>query len=315
MPPLAMDIDPVPLGHLAVMRVAGRDAASFLQGQLTSDVRLLGDGRTQLGACTTPRGRVIAVLRLRQTDDAIAVLLPGDLVTTVAQHLGRYVLRAKVAIEVESGLQIRPFDRRFDVDSVAGTAFDYRDGRRLVAAKAAAWLATGRDLPPSPTVDTDDAWRAADIAAGLPQVFKSTSEAFVPQMLNLDLLDGISFSKGCYSGQEIVARTQHLGRIKRRTLRFRLAPGPIPARLAGLHRDGEKVAEVLDGVACDDGVELLAVTALEARAGPLVSDDGRLATPLDLPYALPDGLTEGSAPLIPDAGAGTAGRPGSTAGS
>ena len=88
-------------------------------------------------------------------------------------------------------------------------------------------------------------WLAADIAAGLPLVSAATSEQFIPQMLNLDLLDAVSFTKGCYTGQEIVARTHHLGRVKRRTMRFRLAAGPAPAPLQILLVDGAQAAEVL----------------------------------------------------------------------
>jgi folate-binding protein YgfZ len=127
-------------------------------------------------------------------------------------------------------------------------------------------------------------WQALDIAAGLPQVFPATSGAFVPQMLNLDLLDAISFTKGCYTGQEIVARTQHLGRIKRRLCRYRLPPGPEPASLAGLYHDATKVAEVLMSAGLDDGVHVLAVTSLEAQGSALRTEDGREAQPMELPY-------------------------------
>jgi folate-binding Fe-S cluster repair protein YgfZ len=105
-------------------------------------------------------------------------------------------------------------------------------------------------------------------------------------MLNLDRLDAISFTKGCYTGQEIVARTQHLGRIKRRTLRYRLAPGAEPAPLAGLLLGGQKVAEVVMSATRVDAVELLAVTSLEAIGRTLVTDDGREAVPVALPYDL-----------------------------
>ncbi len=289
MRPLDFSSDTTPLGHLALLRFSGPDAASFLQGQLTCDTRLLADGRTQLGACTSPQGRVIALLRLRQTEAAVLALLPLELVEDVARHLRRYVLRAKVAIESAADLRLYALDRASAASVAQGVAFDYADGRRLVAMPRATPPSAGPAVHPQSPADVDRDWRAADIAAGLPQVVAATSQAFVPQMLNLDLLDAISFSKGCYTGQEIVARTQHLGRIKRRTLRYHLAPGPEPAPLAGLHRAGVKVAEVLQAATVRDGVELLAVTAREARGASLEADDGRIAVPLDLPYAVPDG--------------------------
>jgi len=118
-------------------------------------------------------------------------------------------------------------------------------------------------------------------------VFAAASEAFIPQMLNLDLVGGISFSKGCYTGQEIVARTQNLGRIKRRTFRYRVEGGTPPLPLAGLHLDGAKVAEVLVSAASGGTVELLAVTSLEARDRVLTLEDGRSAAPMDMAYTVP----------------------------
>ena len=111
-----------------------------------------------------------------------------------------------------------------------------------------------------------------------------TSGHFVAQMLNLDVLDAISFKKGCYTGQEIIARTQNLGRIKRRLLRYRVDSGDAPAPLATLARDGTKVGEVLQAARVAQGAELLAVVNLEARDRTLALGDGREAVPLSLPY-------------------------------
>ena len=281
------------LPFLGVLRIDGEDAARFLQGQLTNDARLLADGRTQLAAFNTPQGRVIALLRLRQTDDAIYALLPRELATTVATSLRRFVLRAKVDLQVATDLQVAKVARTLNpIPESAATeivSFDYAPGRQVIAAHGATLRAmTGLSLE-RPHPETENEWRAADIAAGLPQVFAATSGSFVPQMLNLDRLDAISFSKGCYTGQEIVARTQHLGRIKRRTLRYRLPPGPELAPLAGLSLTGQKVAEVVMSATRDAVVELLAVTSLEALGQALQAEDGREAVPVELPYGLGDG--------------------------
>jgi folate-binding protein YgfZ len=135
------------------------------------------------------------------------------------------------------------------------------------AAQSAApryWVVRPRENDPAVRLDSDDAdlaWRLADIRAGMPQVYAATSEQFVAQMLNLDLLDAISFTKGCYTGQEIIARTQHLGRIKRRMSRLRLPAGSWsigqPLRLA----DG-RTGRITEVVRVGEGFEALAVLSL-----------------------------------------------------
>ncbi len=271
-----------PLPFLGVLRVAGPDALNFLQGQLTNDVRLLADGRTQLAALNTPQGRVVALLRLRLFEGTVYALLPTELIEPVSALLRRYVLRSKVRLEAATELQVGSVGQ--------GTAsgpivFDYAPGRRVVAATADAWRTVAGSAPIPVRAGIRDEWLALDIADGLPQVFAATSGAFVAQMLNLDLLDAISFSKGCYTGQEIVARTQHLGRIKRRLCRFVLPPGLEPAPLAGLFLGTAKVAEVVMSASRSDGsVDLLAVTSLDTLGKPLLTEDGRPAQAIDLPY-------------------------------
>jgi tRNA-modifying protein YgfZ len=304
---------PDPLPFLGVLTVSGPDALGFLQGQLTSDVRLLADGRTQLAALNTPQGRVIALPRLRLVGETVYALLPSELLEPVHALLRRFVLRSRVQIRIASELQVAWARAGVEPERSGPTApsgspvassvpdrpgasvvtFDYAPGRRVLALAAAAPADTSDRTPDhageEPSGVRDRAapmWIALDIADGLPQVFAATSGAFVPQMLNLDLLDAISFTKGCYTGQEIVARTQHLGRIKRRLLGYRAGPGDAPAPLSGLYRDGTKVAEVLMSAALDDGVRLLAVTSLDAQGQPLQTTDGRAAEPVDLPYAI-----------------------------
>ena len=283
-------IHAAPLPFLGVLRVGGADAAHFLQGQLTNDVQLLDDGRTQLAGYNTPQGRVIALLRLHKADDAIYALLPADLLERVCTLLRRFVLRSRVDLQVAVDLQVGWTASTSGLPSTASThlvAFDYAPGRRVIAAPTETWRATSGLALASAQPHGLDEWLAADIRDGQPQVFAAASEAFIPQMLNLDLVGGISFSKGCYTGQEIVARTQNLGRIKRRTFRYRVDGDTPPPPLAGLHLDGAKVAEVLVSAASGGTVELLAVTSLEARDRVLTLDDGRSAAPMDMAYTVP----------------------------
>jgi len=282
---------PTPLPFLSVLRFEGPDAATFLQGQVTHDTRLLDDGRTQLAAVNNPQGRVVALLRLHGSPQGIDALLPADLAEAVAARLRRFVLRAKVDVRVAADLRavgVRA-DRPPLPAAATGAAtawFDYGPGRKVLAVPEGV-LHEVLDAPAGESAeDVETRWWSQDMAAGMPQVFAASSEAFVPQMLNLDLLDAISFSKGCYTGQEIVARTQNLGRIKRRTARFRLPGGPPLRPLAGLSLDGAKVAEVVMSARTGDSLELLAVTSLESWGRTLRSEDGREAVPQALPYPI-----------------------------
>jgi folate-binding protein YgfZ len=299
------------LPAFGALRIAGSDAIGFLQGQFTNDARLLADGRTQVSALCTNQGRVIAIARLRQTEEAVYALMPADLLAKVATQLRKFVLRAKVEIlqaadlhvgaiysgaAAAAGLQSQFDEAALTMSPVplAGATevvtFQYAEGREVVAAPAAAWRAiSGLSLSrPSPRAWAD--WLAADIADGLPQVFAATSEQFIPQMLNVDLVDGVSFTKGCYTGQEIIARTHHLGRVKRRAMRYALSSGEAPAPLSNLLLDdGSKAADVLMTAALPDRIELLAVTNLGAAGRPLRTPDGRVAEPRALPYAVTSG--------------------------
>jgi folate-binding protein YgfZ len=281
------------LEHLGVLRFSGPDAVQFLQGQLSNDMRRLEQGRTTLAAYSSAQGRVLAVLHLLPHSSGILAVLPRELAEPTRERLRKFVLRAKVQIEnlsdgwvvtgfhdgaalraaglsmPEPGASYHEIDgagiaslaadpARFWVVSAPSPVETAAAGSTPTTAGAAA--AAAANTPTAAAVEHD--WRLADIRAGLPQIYAATSEMFVAQMLNLDLLDGISFTKGCYTGQEIIARTQHLGRIKRRTLRLGLPHGPWVL--------GETV-ELLDGrsgrlielAAVDSGFEALAVVSLE----------------------------------------------------
>ena len=244
------------------LRVAGRDAASFLQGQLTQDVTRVAAGQLRLAALLTPQGRVLATPWLTAREDSIVLLLPTPLAAPVRDGLQRYVLRARLVLslaELDAGL----------------------------AALLAETLAPRCPEPPAADPDADASWTLALIAAGHPEIGTATSGEWTPQMLNLDLLDAVSMTKGCYTGQEIVARTQNLGRIKRRMFRYAAAIAMPPVPKAALHAGGHKVGEVVLAAPTATGSELLAVVNLDARAAPLALADGAACQPAPLPYAVP----------------------------
>jgi tRNA-modifying protein YgfZ len=235
--------------HLRAIRVSGADTRSFLQGQLSADIDALAPARPLLASCNSAQGRVQAVVWLVERSDGIALLLPASMVERTATRLRKYVLRSKVAIDE---LQELP------------------------------------DLPPAHAYREPD-WRLAGIRAGLPQVYPETHEAFVAQMLNLDLLGGVSFEKGCYTGQEIIARTHFRGAIKRRMLHFS-SPSSPPAPGTRILAGEQHAGDVVDAAATNEGSELLAVTTLAQQdaALELESNRGAKLRRLTLPYHLAD---------------------------
>jgi len=292
-----------------VLRVRGADAGAFLQGQLSNDMTRLSAQRSLLAGYHNAQGRAIALPRLVQlaADDVLAVL-PRELVATVAARLGKFVLRAKVRLQDESaqwiiegalasaapGIEAQASLVPAARDEVrgAGDTLIVRCSlvpARILLIRSASNPATLEGLAPLGRSD----WQLAAIAAGEPQVYAVTSEEFVAQMLNLDLLDAIAFDKGCYTGQEVIARAHYRGRVKRRMQRFLgsasrdLKPGD-----AGTLTDGRAFKVVEAARRPDGNVEFLAVTGLSADpTAPTAARDAvgepLTATALPLPYQLP----------------------------
>lgn len=294
------------LDSLGVLRVRGADSVSFLQGQLSNDLRLLGSDRALLAGYHNPQGRVIGLLRLLQfgADDLLAIL-PRELVTAVVQRLGKFVLRSKVKLSDESGhwsiggLIEQAHAGQTSADEGLPDAVNQvtrRDGVIAVriAQQPARWLLVRAASEPGLEAGGGTAgaaervalWERLAIADGEPEVYAATSEAFVAQMLNLDALGAIAFDKGCYTGQEIIARAHYRGRVKRRMHRFltderaQLTPGDT-----GTLSDGRSFRAVRVARHDDGHCEFLAVTGSEAAAG---SSRVLSARALELPYSVPD---------------------------
>lgn len=269
------------LHHLGVLRFTGPDSVSFLQGQVSNDTRRLADGQCVLAAYSSPQGRVLALLHLLPHSSGIIAILPKELLAPTMAALRKFVLRAKVTIEdtgdglcvagahavrhlTSAGLAA-PSDLGYAETEEIGVASVHRDPSRYWVIGAAERLAEHGLTGDADPEKLEHDWRLADIRAGLPQIYLATREAFVAQMLNLDVLDGISFSKGCYTGQEIIARTQHLGRIKRRLYRLRLPHGEWRIGQSLRLSDG-RAGRLVEAVDSGDGVEALAVLNLHAPA-------------------------------------------------
>jgi folate-binding protein YgfZ len=280
------------LTSLGVIRIDGPDAASFLQAQVTADLRGLAPGTSTLAAWCSPQGRVIALLRIGPFADGYLAVLPRELCGSVHERLRRFVLRSRVAItDVSADLAVVGISGRepgaLDALPPPGELAVLRlpASRELLIGTAEPLSAATAGLDPA----GDDAWEARCIAEGEPEVYVSTSESWVPQMLNLDLLGAVSFRKGCYPGQEIVARTQNLGRIKRRMFRYHVAGPSLPAAGAGLFLGKSKGGEVVRSARRAATGQLLAVVSLDAAGVGLTDETGEATcSPEPLPYAVPE---------------------------
>jgi hypothetical protein len=281
------------LPDCAVVTARGRDARSFLQGQLTNDLLGLERHPGMLAAYCNRQGRVLATLRLAAAGERLLLVLDRRLAATLVHQLSRYVLRADVQFTDGTGelgvagLLVAEPDAGPSIAAATAaglTPMIASAGRVLLAGPLPALAAFAAALAPAVPAD----WERLAVADGEPLVQPETAALWLPQMLNLDLLGGVSFSKGCYVGQEVVARAQHLGRIKRRMLRY---SGPPQAGLGPGHAlfSGEALAaQVVTSVAHPAATDCLAVAELRYSSDLLgARPGGSEFVPAGLPYAIP----------------------------
>jgi len=236
----------------AVLRVTGDDAGSFLQGQFSNDVSALDGGGSQLSSWSTPKGRVLVLFRLvRLAANDYLIKMPLEQLPAVHKRLQMFVLRAKVKIEATDDFVCvgigglpgsTPLDGLFAMqpevvdaivpalDEPAAVLYRVRGDtpRFELIAPVAFASRVWQQLQAASVVVSAQRWRLQNIDAGIPCVEAATSEAFVLQMLNLQHIDGVSFKKGCYPGQEVVARMQYLGKLKRRMYLAALDSAEVP---------------------------------------------------------------------------------------
>lgn len=261
------------------LTISGDDRSTFLQGQLTQDVSSISVGSSAAAAWCSPKGRVIVTLRVLNLGDAFGLVMPVDSLDPVQRRLAMYRLRANVEMNPDDRVisravplallpedpERRPIYVKLNQDTVE--VHDLQDR----------WTASGLD----PDAGLDDAaWRAERIRSGLVDIGTDNTERYTPHMINLDRTGYISFQKGCYTGQEVVARTEHLGRVKRRIQRFTCdAEGITPGdRLMA----GEQEAGTVVNAA---GGELLALASTSDLADDLTVN-GVSAVRQPLPYSL-----------------------------
>ncbi len=303
----------VELSALSLIRARGADALTFLNGQLSNDVRRVDEAHSQLAAWCNPKGRVLALLRVLRRGEDYHLQFPGALQETVLKRLRMFVLRAKVTLENADDELVTFGVAGPRAETLLRETFGELPGeangcvtRENVTVLHVSTTARFMVIAPTDVARelwqrlrtrarpvASDRWTWMDIGAGLPQVHPETSEAFVPQMLNLELLGGVDFKKGCYPGQEIVARLHYRGGLKQRMVRAHVetdaAPGmpvyapDLPGQATG--------AVVAAAPAPAGGCDLLAVIHLGSVAAGTVrlgdEHKGAKLTLLPLPYPLP----------------------------
>jgi folate-binding protein YgfZ len=280
------------------VEVRGADAAAFLHGQLTQAVLQLDPADAPLAGWADARGRIRAVLRVCRLPERWLLVTPRDGADELLKKLRMFVLRSKVTLALAADVAVAALLGHAD-DALArhGVAADTEPNRvvrrgQLVFVRIgeAYWLALG---PPAElaelgaTLEPASAAAAAlaEIRLGIPAITTATADKFVAQMLNLDELGAVSFSKGCYPGQEIIARVHNLGGVKRRARRYG-ARTTTPAPASPVHNGDQVVGEIVRAAPTDAGCELLAVVD-HAAPGDALTCGGAALVELPLPFAVP----------------------------
>ncbi|WP_426217283.1 YgfZ/GcvT domain-containing protein [Pseudomonas sp. DWRC2-2] len=297
-----------PLSHEGVLAVRGADAAKFLQGQLTCNLNYLSDTQASLGARCTQKGRMQSSFRILLQGDGVLLAMTTELLEPQLADLKKYAVFSKSKLTDESAAWVRfglvnadtalaslGLELSTETDSVVRN--DALIAIRVSPGRAELWVpAEQGDVVRNQlaaTLDQTDLneWLLGQIRAGIGQVMPQTRELFIPQMLNLQAVGGVSFKKGCYTGQEIVARMQYLGKLKRRLYRLSLDASELPEPGTPLFSPSHNsaIGEVVIAAKAGESIELLAVLQAEAADSGDVHV-GTLEGPglqlLDLPYTL-----------------------------
>jgi len=280
------------LDDVGMLTVRGPDAVTFLNGQLTIDVARIGAEGWQLGAYCSVKGRVLAIFEAWRDDDAFHLVMPRERVAVLASRLSRYILRAKVSLHADpgewlfwglTGPGLLPLLGRAGLRVPQAPWTHCTCGPGLHLARLPASPATGDRLLLLAAPGTDGSWRRSlselaqvgspvwwwsKIDAGLPDVFLNTEERYVPQSLNLDVLGGIHFGKGCYPGQEVVARSQYLGKLKRRMFHAHASSALAGEDVRSEGSSGEGIGSVVMAAGSPGGgVDLLLECPTDAAQG------------------------------------------------
>jgi folate-binding protein YgfZ len=252
------------LDHLAVIRVSGADRAALLQGQASNDAHKVDVSHAQLTSFSNPKGRCYAIAVLAAHGDSLLLITEASIAPALAKRLAMYVLRSKAKVELAPALAVAGISGGEPWACVA------EDDRIRVGLPGARSLVVMPAHEAATLRDGSADWRRADIAAGIPTVLPETAEHFVPLWLGLERLGAIDFKKGCYTGQEIVARTHYLGQAKQQLHRSRCAVAPAPVPGTKLYAGTEQAIGEVVVAAADGGASILLAVGREAPGGTTV---------------------------------------------
>lgn len=296
------------LSHIGLISANGADAETFLQGQLSNDLQHVNDTKAQLSSYSSPKGRAITTFQLAERQGTYYLSLSADILEPVLKRLRMFVMRSQVSLEdatdslVHFGYSDPQGEERLSdiIGTIPMQPMDVVQSGNLTIIRQAApvprfeilgELDDARKLWTQLGVNaagvSRGAWDYYDVEAGIPHVTADSTEAWVPQMMNLHLTDAISFTKGCFPGQEIVARLKYLGKNKRQTYRLGIDSVDLPAVGTAINNsDGAEAGKVLNAALNPDGkVEVLAVMKT-AEIGNELTIDNHAVQVLELPYAL-----------------------------
>ncbi|MEC5396411.1 CAF17-like 4Fe-4S cluster assembly/insertion protein YgfZ [Uliginosibacterium sp. H1] len=303
----------VPLTHLGLLRAEGEDASPFLHNLMSNDIKKLDLHRAQWNSFNSPKGRMLASFLVWRDANGFRLLLSADLLSAIHKKLGMYVLRSKVRVTDgtpelaliglsgaaaataldSAGIPLPP-PEGMSVSHGSITVVRIDASRLVLAAPLSQCAELWRKLVAAGAQPAGtDAWRWLDIRAGVPVITAATQDEFVAQMINFELIGGVNFQKGCYPGQEIVARTQYLGKLKKRMYFAHIDTDTAPAAGADLYAPefGEQSSGKLVSVAPapQGGYDVLAVTQIASRESGNVHL-GSLSGPVlqfgELPYTV-----------------------------
>lgn len=259
------------LKNLCLVRISGDDAFSFLQGQLTNDLKQLDESPVwQLTGYCNPKGRLLALFYIWKADNCYYAILESELREVTIKRLQMYVMRSKVTIEhiepaiicgAQSPAQLIAANivSRKRHNAHHGALEELKNSWILYVNQRALYIElaeSGLNLSSSTNASAGESWLSADIKEGIPTITVSSTEQFIPQMLNLDLMDAINFKKGCYTGQEIIARMHYLGNVKQRMFCCDIA-----VTAEELSRAGDKIL-----IAAEDSKSVGKVVSINADA-------------------------------------------------
>jgi len=296
------------LKEVSIIKITGKDANDFLQGQFSNDANALENGNVQFNSYNSPKGRMYASFYLTKLNDHFYMIIPTEISEMLLKRLRMFVMRSEVTLDIvdsqcygfHGGQLIGQLDEKSTIP---------QDALSALKNETSTWIrmSTERLIGFGPAVseliesldsgisrEGDQHWRILDIHYGIPIIYGSSQEEFVAQMVNLPQVGGVSFTKGCYPGQEVVARMHYLGKLKKRMYRINiqtdLAPSPAENIYEKSSENAQSIGQIVDAQLNESGsVDALAVLQIKsAEAAPLClgSIDGPEIEIKALPYSI-----------------------------